>query len=220
MAKHRSSASAHKPVRKARAARTPLTDVWIYVVVFVGGSVGTALRYLLTTALNGQPHTLSIRWGTFSANMIASFAYAFLVAVLAQTLLSDQASAPSRRAGELLTRGLGMGVCGGLSTMSTLALEIAASGLGWAYASISLLAGITMAVLGALLGSGLGKILDSHGDESNHSQGRANTSRARRAGHAQVKSQDFSDRTSHRAATRQKASENSSRSRARKHRRH
>ena len=105
-------------------------------MVFVGGALGTAARYGVSSSMNTLPHPLSIRWGTFTANVIAAFALAAITAALSHTLLSEHAPASQKRAGELISKGLGMGVCGGLSTMSTLALEIAASDYGWSAPSL------------------------------------------------------------------------------------
>ncbi|MBW3094540.1 CrcB family protein [Bifidobacterium sp. 64T4] len=82
-------------------------------VVFLGGCIGTALRY----ALSGMADLGSFHIGTFTANMIACFAYAMLSAWLGGT------GRLAGRAKEYVNRGFGMGMCGGLSTMSTLALE-------------------------------------------------------------------------------------------------
>lgn len=137
----------HSSVR--RNARTPsvnpLAYPSLYVVVFCGGFCGTALRYWMSTSLNPLPQIIGIHWGTFAANMAATFFYALLSAVLV--------GVSSVKAKELTSRGLGMGFCGGLSTMSTLALEIVGSQLGWLYAIISVFAGIVLAAFGAYIGS-------------------------------------------------------------------
>lgn len=82
-------------------------------VVFVGGCIGTGLRYACSFIADyGAFH-----FGTFTANMIACFAYATLSAWLGGSVrLTGNAK-------EYVNRGFGMGLCGGLSTMSTLALE-------------------------------------------------------------------------------------------------
>ena len=97
------------------AKRSPLADPQLYVVVFIGGAIGTCVRYLLGLAIPQQ--AAGFHFGTLAANLLACFVYAGLSAYLAQ---ADWIRPRDR---ELVNRGAGMGVCGGLSTMSTLALE-------------------------------------------------------------------------------------------------
>ncbi|NMN00660.1 camphor resistance protein CrcB [Bifidobacterium sp. DSM 109958] len=102
-------------------ARSPLEDWPLYVVVFVGGCLGTALRYALSLALPrpladegflGAFHT-----ATFVANMCACFIYSWLTMMLAQSVWI------SKRTRSLMSHGIGMGMCGGFSTLSALAVE-------------------------------------------------------------------------------------------------
>lgn len=109
------SADARPGTRTATPPARKLPDIHldIVLVVFCGGAIGTAIRY----AFAQIPAAGSFHTGTFVANMLACFCYAGLTAYLAGSSRFDT------RAKELTSRGLGMGVCGGLSTMSTLALE-------------------------------------------------------------------------------------------------
>lgn len=108
------SADARPGTRTATPPARKLPDIHldIVLVVFCGGAIGTAIRY----AFAQIPAAGSFHTGTFVANMLACFCYAGLTAYLAGSSRFDT------RAKELTSRGLGMGVCGGLSTMSTLAL--------------------------------------------------------------------------------------------------
>lgn len=115
-----------KPIRQRSAGqdRPPLADPMIYLVVFLGGCLGTGMRYGLTLA--NSPATIegaqpsvwdAIHLGTFTANIVACFVYAAL-----STYVS-RAAWVRKRSRDLVSRGFGMGMCGGLSTMSTLAFE-------------------------------------------------------------------------------------------------
>ena len=86
------------------------------LVVMLGGTLGTGCRYALSL-LPGQSGPLHP--GTLLANLIACAGYALLTAFLAGLPKSEHAH---RR--QLTNKGLGMGLCGGLSTMSTLSLEL------------------------------------------------------------------------------------------------
>lgn len=94
-------------------ARQHIIRVDLICVVFLGGCIGTALRY----AYSVIPDCGAFHIGTFAANMAACFVYAALSAWLGGTRRTVG------RAKEYVNRGCGMGMCGGLSTMSTLALE-------------------------------------------------------------------------------------------------
>lgn len=85
------------------------------LVVFLGGALGTWLRWALggVAAPVGGFHP-----GTFLANMLACSGYAFLASYLAER--TDL----SKRRRDYSSRALGMGLCGGLSTMSTMVVEV------------------------------------------------------------------------------------------------
>ena len=122
------------------------------LVVFLGGCLGTGCRYLLA-GLPGIGGSAIISTGTFAANMTACCGYAALTAYLAQARWT-----PERRR-ELTGRGCGMGLCGGLSTSSTLSVEIVVtmrSGRivnALLYMLITVILGLVVAFIGARLGS-------------------------------------------------------------------
>jgi CrcB protein len=76
--------------------------------IFLGGALGTLLRAGLLEALGeGAP---GWPWATFAVNMVGAFLLGYMVTVLPA----------SKRHRPLLTTGL----CGGLTTFSTLQLEL------------------------------------------------------------------------------------------------
>ena len=108
------------PLKAVQPRFNPLADVMIYVVVFVGGCVGTGMRYglsqLIPAAQSGAI-AASFHLATFVANMAACFVYAAL------TTYVSQASWIRKRIRQLTSRGVGMGMCGGFSTLSAMVIE-------------------------------------------------------------------------------------------------
>ena len=135
-------------------------------VVFLGGCIGTALRY----ACSGIPDYGVFRIGTFAANMVACLVYAALSAWLGGTRRI------TGRAKEYVNRGYGMGMCGGLSTMSTLALEeftMLHDGKAMdcvAYCCTTFIAGCLLAYVGARVGLWFAGA--EHNDDDRHAMGK------------------------------------------------
>lgn len=99
----------------------PLIDWQLYAVVFVGGCLGTGLRYglglIFPNPLANAGFFSAFHVSTFTANMCACFIYAWLSMLLAQSMWID------KRTRSLVSHGIGMGMCGGFSTLSALVVE-------------------------------------------------------------------------------------------------
>lgn len=148
----------------ARAGLNPLTDWSLYAAVFSGGCLGTALRYGLSLAPGLSTH----HFATLLANLLASFIYAALTSFLTGTRAKTRWRDPHQR--EIINRTFGMGFCGGLSTMSTLAWESVQGFLGaadmagtakpavaLAYLIATFACGLVCSYIGACLGVRIGK---------------------------------------------------------------
>ena len=81
------------------------------LLVFIGGGVGSSMRFLLAKYLNNT--TTGIPWGTFTANIVGSLLIGIILGLAAKndTLSQDQ------------TLLLATGFCGGFTTFSTFAYE-------------------------------------------------------------------------------------------------
>lgn len=104
------------PMKRVQARFNPLADGLMYLVVFVGGFVGVGCRRgldMLLPSVNGTPFVV----GTFVSNMLACFLFAMLTEYMAT------ASWLRRRFRQAVSRGVGLGFLGGLSTMSGVMLE-------------------------------------------------------------------------------------------------
>jgi CrcB protein len=104
------------PMKRVQARFNPLADVVMYVVVFVGGFFGVGCRRvldMLMPSVGGTPFVV----GTFVSNMVACFLFAMLAEYMAT------ASWLRRRVRQAVSRGVGLGFLGGLSTMSGVMLE-------------------------------------------------------------------------------------------------
>ncbi|MEO6884691.1 MAG: fluoride efflux transporter CrcB [Jatrophihabitantaceae bacterium] len=103
--------------------------------VFAGGALGTLLRAALSEAF---PHSAtSWPWPTFVVNVVAAFLLGYFVTRLQERLPLSGYRRPL----------VGTGLCGGLSTFSTMQVELVKMidahtyGLALAYAGASIVAG-------------------------------------------------------------------------------
>lgn len=118
----------------------------LVAVVGLGGMIGTATRYALTTAVGSHG---GFPTATFVENVVG----AFLLGALLETLLRRGEEGPRSR---LVRLGLGTGVLGGFTTFSSLALEVTVL-LGdgaWAVAAVYATASLVLGVLACVLGVG------------------------------------------------------------------
>jgi len=114
-----------------------LSDLREIGAIFAGGALGTLARAALAEAF---PHAATAwPWPTFTVNVVAAFLLGYFVTRLQERLPLSSYRRPL----------LGTGLCGGLSTFSTMQVEILeminahAWGLAVAYAAASIAAGYT-----------------------------------------------------------------------------
>ena len=113
----------------------PRADGRTVAAIFVGGALGTLARAALAEAF---PHAATAwPWPTFAVNVAAAFLLGYFVTRLQERLPLSSYRRPL----------LGTGICGGLSTFSTMEVEILkmlsahAYGLAVGYAAASIVAG-------------------------------------------------------------------------------
>jgi fluoride exporter len=113
----------------------PRADRWEVAAIFAGGAIGTVARAALAEAF---PHSATAwPWPTFGVNIVAAFLLGYFVTRLQERLPLSSYRRPL----------LGTGLCGGLSTFSTMQVEILkmlsahAWGLAAAYTTASVVAG-------------------------------------------------------------------------------
>lgn len=123
-------------VRPPRARLLPRLDVREVAAVFVGGAVGTLLRAALSHAWPHGPHTWP--WPTFIVNIVGAFLLGYFTTRLLERLPVSSYRRPL----------LGTGVCGGLTTFSTMQVEVVRMlehhhyGLAAGYTAVSIVAGL------------------------------------------------------------------------------
>jgi CrcB protein len=113
----------------------PRPDWQTVAAIFAGGALGTLARAALAQAF---PHAATAwPWPTFAVNIVAAFLLGYFVTRLQERLPLSSYRRPL----------LGTGICGGLSTFSTMQVEILkmlsahAYGLAAWYAAASIAAG-------------------------------------------------------------------------------
>jgi CrcB protein len=128
------AAGATPPARRGRPA-LPRADGRTVAAVFVGGALGTLARAALSEAFP-QP-VAAWPWPTFTANIVGAFLLGYFVTRLQERLPLSSYRRPL----------LGTGVCGGLSTFSTMQVELVKMisagdwGLAAGYAAASIAGG-------------------------------------------------------------------------------
>ena len=122
------------PAARTRPSRMlPRLDRREIIAVFAGGAVGTLLRAALSEAFPHSP--TSWPWPTFVVNVVAALLLGYFVTRLQERLPISSYRRPL----------LGTGLCGGLSTFSTMQVELLkmidagayALALGYAAASVA-----------------------------------------------------------------------------------
>jgi len=83
-----------------------------FLVIFLGGGVGSCLRYVLSSWLN--PLASFLPWGTLSANVLACFILGMTAYFFQHRFFQS----------ELIRLFIMVGVCGGFSTFSTFSSEL------------------------------------------------------------------------------------------------
>jgi len=98
--------------RRPPRAALPRPDRREVAAVFAGGALGTLARAALAEA---YPHSATAwPWPTFAVNIVAAFLLGYFITRLQERLPLSSYRRPL----------LGTGLCGGLSTFSTMQLEI------------------------------------------------------------------------------------------------
>jgi fluoride exporter len=123
------------PEARPARRRLPRIDRREVAAIFVGGALGTLVRAALAEAFPHPPTAWP--WPTFAVNIVAAFLLGYFVTRLQERLPLSSYRRPL----------LGTGLCGGLSTFSTMQVEILnmldahAWGLALGYIAASVAAG-------------------------------------------------------------------------------
>ena len=117
------------------------------IAIFLGGGIGSVLRYCVQMALHERIIPYSFPWATFTVNILGSFLIGLFYSLSARFNLSTEVRM-------LLTTGL----CGGFTTFSTFSndglimIKLGFYGMFILYTLLSIILGITAAFAGGACG--------------------------------------------------------------------
>ncbi len=120
--------------------------MFLYIVVALGGALGSVARYALTLAA-ARAWGEAFPWGTILINITGSFLIAF-----AGTLTLPDGAAPSSVATRLFIM---VGICGGYTTFSSFSLQTLALMRGGAW--FAAMANVALSVILCVAAAGLGQ---------------------------------------------------------------
>lgn len=122
------------------------------ILVFIGGGLGSVLRYSTSLALKNTVYTNFFPWSTFLVNILGSFLIGLFTCLALKNMLN-----PDLR---LL---LIVGLCGGFTTFSTFANESLALLKDHSYVTFAIYTAlsISLGILAVVLGNQLGEHLNS-----------------------------------------------------------
>jgi CrcB protein len=119
----------------------------IWLLIFVGGGVGSLCRYLLAGAIQSRAHA-GFPFGTLAVNVIGCL----IIGVIARQVLNMQSDVMVRAA--LIT-----GFCGGFTTFSTFSYETMGLIAGGEWAKASLYVGLSVVACLAGTAIGMGRLV-------------------------------------------------------------
>ncbi len=111
----------------------------LWLAVFVGGGLGSVVRFALSRGLRAVAPEAVFPWATLASNLLAT-------ALLAWLVMRWQVHQPGREHWQAL---LAIGFCGGFSTMSTFSMEnhqLLRDGL-YGFAALNILISVTLGIL-------------------------------------------------------------------------
>jgi CrcB protein len=141
----REANSRDRPAREPRLLALPDLDRQELAAIFAGGCIGALARAALAQGLPTRPGQWP--WATFAVNMLGAALLGYLITRLQERL------PPSLYARAFL----GTGICGALTTFSTVMVELAKmlegahAGLAGAYAAATLAGGLAAVFLSTKL---------------------------------------------------------------------
>lgn len=122
-----------------------------YFFIFIGGGLGSLLRYGVSELLKKSFLTTPFPWGTFAVNIVGSLLIGFLTTLALKNMVD-----PNLRLFAIV------GLCGGFTTFSTFSNEAVAllrDGY-YLYFSLYVLGSISLALLAVIIGSFIAHQLD------------------------------------------------------------